>query len=331
VLDALGAAHREPPDHRPSDEHRACAEGKGDRHVCAPSDPAVHQHLDPIADGVRHLREGVEGGDGAVELPAAVVGDHDGVAAMLGREDRIVCGEDSLRDHRQLRVLVEPLEVAPREPRVDEPRGACGRNDAEIPERRCVDLHPVVRMQCEPCAQVALPRPEDREVDGKDDRREPRLLRLPKHLLRHLSVRMPVELEPAAAFGRVADLGRARRCERGKAHQCPGGGRAAGDGELAVAMRHALVGDRRRHDRHRELGPEHRGRRRDVADVDEDARSQAPAVERLDIPADRVLVACASREVTERRLVEPLFGEALVVPDVQRVSDVRHAGENTAL
>jgi len=55
VLDALGAARRQSPDHRAADEHGSRAERQRDRHVRPAPDPAVHQHLDAVADGVGHL------------------------------------------------------------------------------------------------------------------------------------------------------------------------------------------------------------------------------------------------------------------------------------
>jgi hypothetical protein len=113
-------------------------------------------------------------------------------------------------------------------------------------------------MQRETGAEIAFPGAEDREIDGEDDRREPGLPRLGKHVPGHLAVRVPVELEPAPAVGsRRGDVGRAGRRERRETHDRAGRCGAPRDGELALWMSHALVGDRRRDDGHRELGPEH--------------------------------------------------------------------------
>jgi len=259
-----------------------------------------------------------------------VVGDDHGAAAVLGGKDGILRGEDPLRDYRDACVLVEPLEVAPGQPRVDECRRGRRRHDAQVPERRRVDLHPVIGVEGEARAEVPLARAEDRQVDGENDRCEPGSLGLAEHLLRHLAIRMPVELEPAAAFGSAADIRGACCRERREAHQRAGSRRGTRDRQLAVGVRHPLIRDRRGDDRHRQLGSEDCGRGGDVGDVDEDTRPQAPSVERLDVRPHRVLVARAAGEVPEGSLVESLFGEAFIVPDVQRVPYVRHAGENTA-
>jgi hypothetical protein len=50
---AVGPAHGEAPDHRAADEDGARAERQRDEHVDAAPDPAVHEHLAPLADG-RH-------------------------------------------------------------------------------------------------------------------------------------------------------------------------------------------------------------------------------------------------------------------------------------
>ena len=88
---------------------------------------------------------------------------------------------------------------------------------------------------------------------------------------------------------------------------------------LAVGMRDALERDRRDEQRHRDLVPEHRRRRRARLDVDEHPRAQLPAAERLDVVAQRQLVARAAGEVAVRAGLEPLRGEPLVVPDVERL------------
>jgi len=83
-------------------------------------------------------------------------------------------------------------------------------------------------------------------------------------------------------------------------------------------MRHPLVGNGRRDDRHRELCSEDGRRRRHLADVDKHARAEPPVIERLDVASDRVLVAGAACEVPERGLVQRLLGDPFVVPHVER-------------
>src|SRR5690606_29230981 len=64
---------------------RLGAEAERLQHVTAAPYAAIQDHFDPIADCVDDLGKLVEGGAAAVELAPAVVGDHDRVAAHVGR------------------------------------------------------------------------------------------------------------------------------------------------------------------------------------------------------------------------------------------------------
>src|SRR5262245_66259617 len=88
-------------------------------------------------------------------------------------------------------------------------------------------------------------------------------------------------------------------------------------------MRNALHRERRDQYRQRDLRAEDARLRRDRLDVDEHARAELAALERGDVVAERDLVPRAAREVGVRARIELLLGEALVVPDVDRL----HPGE----
>jgi hypothetical protein len=162
VLHPVGAASRQSPDDRAADQHCPRAERERDRNVGTAPDTAVHQDLDAVADRVRHLGKGIERGDRAVELAAAVVRDDDGFATVLRGEDGVLCGENALGDDRHAGVLVQPFEIAPGQAWVDERRGNRRRHHAEVAQRRGVDLHPVVGMEREPGTEVAFARAEHR-------------------------------------------------------------------------------------------------------------------------------------------------------------------------
>src|SRR5438874_2330903 len=66
------AVDDEAPERRAPGEHGARAEGERLHDVRPAPDPAVEQHLDPAADGLDDLGEGVDRGGDAVELPPAV-------------------------------------------------------------------------------------------------------------------------------------------------------------------------------------------------------------------------------------------------------------------
>jgi len=84
-------------------------------------------------------------------------------------------------------------------------------------------------------------------------------------------------------------------------------------------MRNALKGDGRDQERHGDLSTEHRRRGRARVDVDQHARPQPPASERLDVVAQRELVARAARVIPVRAGLETLRREPLVVSDVERL------------
>ena len=60
------------------------------QHMRSALDAAVHHHVDPIADRIDDLGELIEWRARAVELPAAVIGQHDAGAADLGGALRVL-------------------------------------------------------------------------------------------------------------------------------------------------------------------------------------------------------------------------------------------------
>ena len=81
--------------------------------------PEVHDHLDPVAGGVEHLGETVEGGAGAVELAAAVVRQDHRVAARVGRARGVVGVDHALEAELAVPGLDHLGEVVPVHRRVE--------------------------------------------------------------------------------------------------------------------------------------------------------------------------------------------------------------------
>src|SRR6267378_4311817 len=127
-----------------ADEGAARAERKRLEHVLAGADAAVEQHLDAAAHRFDHLGQRADRGRGAVELPAAMVGDHDRVGAARGGDLRVLGVEDAFQDQLAAPPVLHPLDVLPAERGVElagdplRKRGqAAGVRDAafEIAER----------------------------------------------------------------------------------------------------------------------------------------------------------------------------------------------------
>ena len=144
--------------------------------------------------------------------------------------------------------------------------------------------------------------------------REPGLARLRDQLARDALVAEDVELEPAAAPPIAATSAGVEVASVERHMIVPAAFAARAIADLAVGMRDALERDRRDEQRHRHLVAEHRRRGRARVDVDEHARPELPAPERLDVVAQRQLVARAARVVAVRAGLEPLGREPLRSP-----------------
>ena len=83
------------------------------RTSAAAADAAVEEDRELVADRLGDRRQGVERGDRAVDLAAAVVGDDDPVDAALRRLAGVVDVLDPLDEDRQRGPLAQPGEVVP--------------------------------------------------------------------------------------------------------------------------------------------------------------------------------------------------------------------------
>src|SRR5215217_6809428 len=153
ALDTGLAGNRQRPERRPAQQHAASAERERDRDVQPPPDAAVDPDLDAAAYRVGNLLERVDRRRHAIELPSAVVGDDDGVDAVLEREPGVLGGQDPLEHERQARrPRADRGEVAPAQARRD-----------EIVDRLAAGLQRVG--EDEAVAALALAVAEDRQVD----------------------------------------------------------------------------------------------------------------------------------------------------------------------
>ncbi len=113
------AAGAEAEDVGAADQARARAERERAHEVLPGADAAVEHHLDVGADRIDDLRQRRDRGRRAVELTAAVVGDHDRARAGLGREPRVLDIEHALEDELARPQAPDPLDVLPGERRIE--------------------------------------------------------------------------------------------------------------------------------------------------------------------------------------------------------------------
>src|SRR5829696_85591 len=105
VLDTRLTVGRETPEVRAADHDRPGAEGDRLQHVRAATYAAVHHHVDLAADTVGYRLDHADGGRGAVEVVAAVVGDRDARDPRIDRPQRVVHAADPLEHERCTRDL----------------------------------------------------------------------------------------------------------------------------------------------------------------------------------------------------------------------------------
>ena len=113
VLDALLAVHGQTVDVGASDQDRPGSERERLDDIAAAPNPAVHQHLGPVTDGVDDGRQRLEPARRRPELAAAVVRHDHAFGAELDRAHRVLRPHDALDVHRALPVVADPGQIVP--------------------------------------------------------------------------------------------------------------------------------------------------------------------------------------------------------------------------
>ena len=96
-----------------ADEDGAGAKTEGFDDVAAAADAAVDQNFGVAADGGDDFWKGMKRGGDRIELPAAMIGDHDGGCAGINTAPCIFAGEHALDHDRTGPHLANPAEVVP--------------------------------------------------------------------------------------------------------------------------------------------------------------------------------------------------------------------------
>ena len=97
----------ESPESRPAHQDRLRADRERDRDVGSTPDPSVEQHRNPAVDGLHDLGKSVDRRRCVVELPAAMIGDHNPGGAVLHGQRGVLAGDQALDQDRQLGRLGE--------------------------------------------------------------------------------------------------------------------------------------------------------------------------------------------------------------------------------
>ena len=319
---AQGTGHAQRVHLQPPHQHGMRAQGQGFENIGAAANAAVQQHwvvgAHRSADGRQHL----QGGGGAVEAAAAVVG-HDHARHAPGLHLAcIVWVHHALDPHGQAGLLHQPLQVCPgggvvhgtlehaAVPGLQRQGG--GRCVVAQVLGHTVGRHAEARLQRAPAGGL------DGRVHRHDDGAVACGLGAPNQVERGCAVGLKVQLKPARRGG-VARLGnRFQRGGRQRAgHQAGVGcsGRAGGF-DLAVGVCQFLKSDRGQ--RHR-VGPRlacHHGAHVAMAHIAQRSRQHAPLGKCLQVGRHGKVVAAATGDVGMVRRRHEARRQQLVVERV---------------
>ncbi len=309
---------------RTADQHRTGAKRDRLQHVGAALDPAIDQERNPSLDSIRDFYQCVDRGRCGIQIPSAVIRDDDRLGSRLNRELRIVRVEDALDHQRKLRERAQPFDVLPGG------RHAPWVHDLLLALTDVVEMRGGhLRRQPEPRTRLAVARAEDGRIHRGAHHLATGLFGLPHDVAGELLVGLKVQLEPEGRSRDAGDL--ANRGVGGHAHdpRDPGRRGATRRLQLAIRMEDSMVGGRGQQDRERQFPAEERHPRVDRHDIAQHPRPQADPIERLAVPAQRVLL-CGARghELVghrRHRLAGELFefGEA---QDVAAINPCGHSG-----
>ena len=294
-------AHRaEPVEKGASDQHALGAERTRFQHVLTAAHAAVHPDLDAAADRFGNRRQGRDRTRRAVELTPAMVADDQRIGAGVGGEARVLGVHDPFQDQRAAPALLDPLDVAPIQPRVELLGGPAAQRAhvlhaldvaddvAELASLRAQHVPAPARLECEvdqilegrfrrrrqPVLQVLVALPEDLQIQRQHQRRAARGLRAVDQPFDEVAIAHHVELEPERLRGRrcdVLDRADAHRRQRERHAERFGGARRE---DLAVGVLHAGQAGRRERHGHRYRLAGHRRADRATVHVDGDALAQ---------------------------------------------------------
>ena len=121
--DALLAAGGEAVDRRAAEQHALGAERDGLRDVGAAPHAAVDEEGGSPAHGANDLGQRIESADRAVELPAAVVREHEAIHARRDRALGVVGAQHALQQQLARPAVAEALHVVPGERGIEHARG----------------------------------------------------------------------------------------------------------------------------------------------------------------------------------------------------------------
>ena len=329
ACDECFAADRRRVDERPADEGEAGAEGERLEHVGAAPKAAVEQHRRLPADGDDAL-EHVQGRDGAVELPAAVVGDDDGVGAGGAGACRVVGVQQALQYQVAFPEASDALEVGPGEvaavrvvaQHVAREDGRAARRVVVLEVRHAVaeqrlqegaeqparvrqalpgqrQVRPKGRVEAGP--HVVLAVRGHRRVGGDHQRPETGPGDALDEGIDLCLIAGQVGLKPGAGMG-LGD--RLERDERRAAddHRYVGCRRSACHDDVAAIGRQGAQADGRDAERRGVGAAEERARLRAVRDIDQHPRQETEVVERGPVAPQRRLALRAADDVAEDRL-----------------------------
>ena len=214
----------------------------------------------------------------------------DAVDPVLDRDPGVLAGGDALDDQRDVEILLDPLDVAPVELRLVDPR--------------VVDAHPAALMAL---GDVALAPAVAVGVDGQAERGVALVDRAADMIVDPGRIAPHIKLEDAEPVGRgLGGLVEPRLRHRGEDHPVAEIPRRRRDGGAAARLEILQGADRRAEHRDAQFATEQSARAIDVGDVAQHARAKADRIEREAIARQRRLGLRAADQIIPIVAVEVL-------------------------
>ncbi|RMP87692.1 hypothetical protein ALQ17_05283 [Pseudomonas fluorescens] len=318
---------------------RLGAQGEHAHHVQPGADAGVDQYGEVIAHCIGNRRQGFGGGQHAVQLAAAVIGDHDAIGAETHRVLGVLGVEDAFDDHRAFPELADPLQVFPADRRVEIVRqpadvvfqvGGFAQVFGDITQVMGTAHQPHIEgplrlgdglQHASLCGEragharmgIAIPCTGRGHVHGKYQRRHTGRLRALQRVAHEATVLEHIQLEPDRLRAlRRHFFNRAHRHRR-QAERDALVRRRLGCLHFTAPRIHAGQADRAEDHRHVEFLAEHRGLQAQVVDIAQDALAQADLGQVRTVRTHRVLGVGAAVDVVEQEAWQLALGGCAVV------------------
>jgi len=339
----------EPIERRPRDHHRVGSERERLQHIAPASKAAVDDERQRSADRSGDLGQHLDRRHAVIELPPAVIAQHQAVAAEVGRAPRIGHAEHTLDEELARPLPAQPRDVVPADRGVEQLRNdgaathcarVAGREEVgEIlksrrpvtqqhlvqPARMAQHVEEVAHARLAGRAVVApipFPGAEHVGIGGEYQRLIARGRRARHDALSRLAVAHHVELHPQPSTGLRGHILQAHRRDGAQGERNTDRRRGPCEHHITARMHHAVGAGWGDHERRGDLAPEQHGALLPLAGIDEGRGDETQLLECRAIAAQGGLVLGAALDVLEDDAGDVPASDRAQIGDVERTREV---------